>query len=151
MMSPIEKIDLRKFGILLRSARERRGMTQADLGELVGLSKGSISKYENGAVEELDLNLLARFTQALQVEADELINLSIKYNYSHPQVLSFNESATKYGQKMDDTNALLEMLKNDPALRMVAKISGELTEDGKKDLLKYAELLRNQRDAKWDD
>jgi len=36
----------------------------------------------------------------------------------------------------DDTNTLLEMLKNDPALRMVAKINGELTPQGKKDLKK---------------
>jgi len=149
-MTPIDKIDLHEFGVRLRAERERHNMTQAELGELVGLSKGSISKYENGTVEELDLNLLARFTRALEVEADDLVKLT-SYGYPKPAYISAAEEAPKYGRQTEDTNELLEMLKNDPDLRMVAKIRGQLTEEGKKDLLKYAEYLKSQRDRGWDD
>lgn len=150
-MSPIEKIDLHLFGSRLRAAREIRNLTQAELGERVGLSKGSISKYENGVVEELDLNLLARFTQALEVDVNDLICLRSSAHEDTSNSYMVAEDAAEYGLKNTDTNTLLEMLKNDPTLRMVAKIQGELTEEGKRDLLKYAELLRNQRDSKWND
>lgn len=51
----------------------------------------------------------------------------------------------------DDNNGVLEELRRDPKVKMVAKIGGKLTDEGKQDLLKYAELLRNQRDRGWND
>ncbi|HAK1435091.1 TPA: helix-turn-helix transcriptional regulator, partial [Listeria monocytogenes] len=36
------------FGKILKTLRINRGMTQADLGSKLNISKVSISKYENG-------------------------------------------------------------------------------------------------------
>ena len=40
------KID--NIGVLIRSERTRRGMTQEELGERVGVGKAQISKIESG-------------------------------------------------------------------------------------------------------
>ena len=39
------------IGKLIKDARIAKGLTQEELGELVGVQKSAIAKYENGRVE----------------------------------------------------------------------------------------------------
>jgi len=60
-----------EFGGRLRAARERRGLTQSQLAELVGLYPSQISNYENGEkVPEGETMVL--LADALEVSLDEL-------------------------------------------------------------------------------
>jgi len=108
------------FASRLSQAMELAGIIPADLARMTGISKSMISMYASTNHEPKQNNIL-KMAAALGVSPAWLMGA-------------------------DDTNELLETLKNDPDVRMVAKISGTLTEQGKKDLRKYAELLRNQRD-----
>ena len=59
------------IGDKIRTIRKRRGLSQEQLGELVGFSQSKISKIENGDWDSLsDLRLIAR---ALEVPIEELI------------------------------------------------------------------------------
>lgn len=120
-------VDMVTIGRKIQQSRKDKHMTQTDLGRLVGIGKSAISQYEHGTVVNMTTDMANRFANALDMNILELTGLD-----------AINSA--------DDTNELLEALKNDPDVRMVAKISGTLTEQGKKDLRKYAELLRNQRD-----
>ena len=59
------------IGDKIRALRKRRGLSQEQLGELVGFSQSKISKIENGDWDSLsDLRLIAK---ALDVPIEELI------------------------------------------------------------------------------
>lgn len=121
------------IGIKIRSRRESLNYSQEKLGELLGLKKTTISRYESGDIKSMDTDTAQKFAKALNCEPSWLV-----------------------GWDASDTNSasdndILEMLKRDPQVRMVAKMGGDLTDDGKRDLLKYAELLRNQRDRFGED
>ena len=59
------------IGDKIRTLRKRRGLSQEQLGSLVGFSQSKISKIENGDWDSLsDLRLIAK---ALEVPIEELI------------------------------------------------------------------------------
>ncbi|MBO1748926.1 helix-turn-helix transcriptional regulator [Stenotrophomonas indicatrix] len=56
----------------LRIARERAGLTQAQLASLVGCSQSDISKYESGTVPRR-LDVASRLADELRIPRDEVI------------------------------------------------------------------------------
>jgi len=59
------------IGDRIRKYRRKKGLSQEQLGELVGFSQSKISKIENGDWDSLsDLRLIAR---VLEVPIEELI------------------------------------------------------------------------------
>lgn len=59
--------DINNIGALIRQERIRRGMTQDELGELVGVGKSRISKIENG--DGLTIKSVAKVMDALGMSA----------------------------------------------------------------------------------
>lgn len=64
-MTPLE-IDLRKY-------RERKGLSQAQLGKLAAVRQATISSLENGKGRRVDLDLLDRIAKVLGVKATALL------------------------------------------------------------------------------
>ena len=62
----------RDFGDILRKAREKVKLTQADLGSRVGLTRTSITNIESGN-QRVQLHLLFQFARALGVSAHSLL------------------------------------------------------------------------------
>jgi transcriptional regulator with XRE-family HTH domain len=62
----------KRVGRNIRNQRTAVGMTMKELGEKVGLSESSISKYETGDIKSLDLNLLKKIAAALSCDANDL-------------------------------------------------------------------------------
>lgn len=60
-----------QFGTRLRAARDRRGMTQAQLAEAIGAYPSQISNYENGEKVPEGETMVA-LSDALDVSLDEL-------------------------------------------------------------------------------
>ncbi|WP_158091217.1 LexA family protein [Thalassospira mesophila] len=56
----------------IRAIRKRRGLTQEQVAELTGGTKGQISKLENGGLQ-LGMNWMEKLARALDVEPFELI------------------------------------------------------------------------------
>ncbi len=56
----------------LRKLREKAGLSQAELGNLVGLKQTTISQYESGA-REPNLDLTQKIADVLDVSLDELV------------------------------------------------------------------------------
>lgn len=67
------QIDYTEVGRKIRELRKEKGMTQKELAYLVDLSEGSISKYENGKVEEATNNKLSQFANALNTTLSYLL------------------------------------------------------------------------------
>lgn len=58
-------------GERIRALRRRKGVTQADLAEAVGVTFQQIQKYERGA-NRVSASMLARIARALQTSVSEL-------------------------------------------------------------------------------
>lgn len=62
------------FGTRLATLRQRRGMTQTELGHAAGVSKRVIAYYEDDEAQPPGA-LLAELAKALRVSADEMLGL----------------------------------------------------------------------------
>lgn len=61
------EVDITKIGVLIREERVRRGLTQEDLGQLVGVGKAQISKIESS--KGLTIKTVAKVLEALHLTA----------------------------------------------------------------------------------
>lgn len=60
------------MGKSIRTLRKQRGLTQAELAKLAGVSTISIQRYESGC--NLSLSNARKIATALEITVDELIN-----------------------------------------------------------------------------
>lgn len=61
-------------GARIKKTRLTRGLSQAQLAEMIGLSREAITAYESGRMRLLD-DMVAKIARALSVSADELLGL----------------------------------------------------------------------------
>lgn len=62
-----------EIGQKIKKARLERGLTQQELGDLVGVQKSAIAKYENGRVVNIKRSTLQKITKALNIRPSELL------------------------------------------------------------------------------
>ena len=61
------------IGQKIKSARLAKGMTQQELGELLGVQKSAIAKYESGRVVNIKRSTLKKISDILDIRPSELI------------------------------------------------------------------------------
>ena len=66
-----------QFGDRLKMFRERKGLTQEQLGKLTGSAKSTISNYESGN-REPDVAKIKAFARALGISGDELLGTGME-------------------------------------------------------------------------
>jgi transcriptional regulator with XRE-family HTH domain len=62
-----------EIGQKIKHARIAKGLTQEELGNLVGLQKSAIAKYENGRVVNIKRSTLQKLANALDLRGSDLI------------------------------------------------------------------------------
>lgn len=62
-----------EIGKKIKEARLEKGMTQEELGKIVGLQKSAIAKYETGRVVNIKRSTLQKLAQALDLRGSDLI------------------------------------------------------------------------------
>lgn len=65
-------MDTKKIGTLIAACRKEKGMTQAELGERLGVTNKTVSRWENGHYMP-DLSLLEPLSKALDLSLEELL------------------------------------------------------------------------------
>ena len=61
------------IGEKIRMARLAKGMTQAELGEILGVQYSAIAKYESGRVVNIKRSTLKKISDVLGIRPSELI------------------------------------------------------------------------------
>lgn len=61
------------IGEKIKTARLAKGMTQQELGDLLGLQKSAIAKYESGRVVNIKRSTLKKISDILGIRPSELI------------------------------------------------------------------------------
>lgn len=62
-----------ELGKLIKKARIEKGLTQQALGEIVGVQKSAIAKYENGRIVNIKRSTLQKIASALNIRTSELM------------------------------------------------------------------------------
>lgn len=65
----------KEVGQRIRSARKNKDMTMKDLGKKVNLSEATIQRYENGLIKNVDINLINKLSEFLDVSSNYLMGL----------------------------------------------------------------------------
>lgn len=60
-------------GTIIRTARIAKGYTQEELGEIVGVQKSAVAKWENGRVSEIKRSNLKKLADALGLQPTDLL------------------------------------------------------------------------------
>lgn len=61
-----------KIGEKIRAARIAKGLTQEELGEILGVQKSAVAKYESGRVVNIKRSTLKKISDALGIRPSEL-------------------------------------------------------------------------------
>jgi len=69
-------------GEKIKTARIAKGLTQEQLGELLGLQKSAVAKYENGRVVNIKRSTLQKISEVLGIRLAELITDNTKMTVS---------------------------------------------------------------------
>lgn len=76
-------------GERIKSARIALGLTQEELGEMLGVQKSAISKYEKGRVANIKRSTLKRLSEILQIKPSDLIgDFDSQVNVGHSDAKS---------------------------------------------------------------
>ena len=102
-------------GQRLKEARLAKGFTQSALGEIVGVTKGSISLYESGQ-RTPKLETMLEFMYALGVSADYLLGADVIVevkDYEDPKYRIFTEEEVKFIEEIRKDEFLYSVLFQD--------------------------------------
>lgn len=72
---PLNKKGLEKMntGERIKSLRTEKGLTQEELGDMLGVKKAAIQKYENGAIINLKVDTIKRLSDIFNVSPNYII------------------------------------------------------------------------------
>ena len=104
-----------EIGQKIKNARISKGMTQEQLGELVGVQKSAIAKYESGRVVNIKRSTLQRIAKVLGIRPSELIfdDSPVEAAEFHSKILTDFEllkSLKDYYELSDDNKKMIREL-----------------------------------------
>ena len=94
------------FNENLKNARERKGMSQKDVAEEIGVAKSTYSLYESGN-REPNVQTIKKIADVLNVSADELLGLN-----EEPLTIAAHFDGDEYTEEeLDEIKAFAEFVK----------------------------------------
>lgn len=125
------------FGNFLHELRSRRGLTQYQLGALVGVSDKAVSKWENGSSKPQS-NILYKLSEVLGISVDEL--LTCKYHpFEKEEIKGVFAMKKQLWDKAFD--AMFERYGNPAPIEITNRLLTEQTEMQNTDMIVYLDLL----------
>ena len=96
-----------KFNENLRIARERKGISQKDIAESIGVAKSTYSLYESGN-REPNVQTIKKIADALNVSANELLGIE-----EEPTTLAAHFDGNDFTEEeLDEIRNFAEFIKN---------------------------------------
>ena len=105
----------------IKLLRIKKGLSQEELGKLVGVQKAAINKYETGRVINIKKSMLQKLADALEVSPADLLD------------------------DPEDTGTLQQKLYDIAVLKDIQDLLSRLTEDEKQELIDYMKYLISKR------
>lgn len=93
------------IGAKIKAARQAKGMTQEELGEILGVQKSAIAKYESGRVVNIKRSTLKKISDILNIPPFELI-----FDEEYRKMQKKNDTLSDIILKLNKDTELLEMV-----------------------------------------
>lgn len=113
------------IGAKIRAARIAKNMTQEELGEILGVQRSAVAKYENGRVVNIKRSTLKKISDVLDIPPFELI-----YN---EEAEAKRKTATVTGSGMSE------------AKKQLLALAENCTEEDAEKLLQVMKLILNKQ------
>lgn len=95
-----------KFNENLKAARERKGISQKDMAESIGVAKSTYSLYESGN-REPNVQTIKKIADILNVSADELLGIT-----DEPITIAAHFDGDEYtAEELDEIKQFAEFVK----------------------------------------
>lgn len=111
-----------EFGELIKALRKKRGMTLEEVGNVVGVSKSTVRKWETGDIANLRRDKIAALAKALGTTPQRLMG----WEEEDPE---------------EDLEEYLELLHKDPRYRVLLSSSAKLNSEALDNLVKFIDGL----------
>ena len=96
-----------RFNENLKIARERKGLSQKDIAEGIGVAKSTYSLYESGN-REPNVQTIKKIADLLNVSADELLGID-----DEPQTIAAHFDGDEYTEEeLDEIKKFAEFVKS---------------------------------------
>lgn len=93
------------IGEKIRAARQAKGMTQEELGDILGVQKSAIAKYESGRVVNIKRSTLKKISDILNIPPFELI-----FDEEHKKIQEKNDALTDAVVRMRTDNEFFSII-----------------------------------------
>ncbi|MBO5789559.1 MAG: helix-turn-helix transcriptional regulator [Clostridia bacterium] len=93
------------IGAKIKAARLAKGMTQEELGAILGVQKSAIAKYESGRVVNIKRSTLKKISDVLNIPPFELI-----FDEEHRKIQKKNDILSDIILKMDEDEEFFSMV-----------------------------------------
>ena len=119
------------FGNFISASRERCGLSQYQLGALVGVTDKAVSKWENGASKPR-IDTIRKLSEILDVSLDELLTCKYEtFNKERKDLFAMRKEVINIGK-----NKMLELYGDNPPIRITNRFkTEELMLEGQEALL----------------
>ncbi len=119
------------FGNFISALRERRGLSQYQLGALVGVSDKAVSKWENGASKPR-IGTIRKLSEVLDISVDELLTCEYAaFNKKRKDLFAMKNEIMNIAK-----SKMKELYGENPPIRIVNRFkTEELMLDGQETLL----------------
>ncbi|CEO32943.1 helix-turn-helix domain-containing protein [Paraclostridium sordellii] len=110
-----------EMGELIKNLRIEKGLTQEELGNLLGLKKAAINKYENGRVENIKRSIIQKMAEIFDVSPAYLMgweNVDIQNEFNKTE----DTISIKERKLLNSFNNLNETGK-DEAIKRVSELT----------------------------
>ena len=95
------------FNENLKASREKRGMTQKEVADIIGVAKSTYSLYESGN-REPSVQTIKKIADTLNVSADDLLGLN-----NEPHTIAAHFDGDEFTEdELYDIRAYAEFVKN---------------------------------------
>lgn len=119
-------------GTVIRELRKSKGLTQEQLGDILGVKKVTIQKYENGSIKNLKQSTIAKLSETFDVSPSIFLNETMDFDerVGRQRIFELKEEvfAIERFQKTYGSDVI-----------EVVRVFNDLSETGKKRVLQYLE------------
>lgn len=128
-----------KMGDIIKSLRIQKGMTQEELGKVIGVQKSAIRKYESGMVENIKRTSIKKMAQLFGVSPTYLMGMEENVNYGVNNGIIGNNN---------QNNHIHNEKKLAPITEAILTICENLNESQQGKVLTYATSLLSKKEDK---
>ncbi|MBQ2890794.1 MAG: helix-turn-helix transcriptional regulator [Clostridia bacterium] len=115
-------MDQNKMGERLKELRLEKGLTQEEVGKIIGVQKAAIQKYEKGDIKNM--------------KTDAARKLAKFYNVTPAYIMGIDEE-----EKDERLSDYLELLKTRPELKMLFNLTKDATREEVEKAVKIIETI----------